>query len=66
MVEILFTFVAGVPPARSPSYRSSPTIQFYLKTMRGKPHKITLECDVLLNTFARFKPSLSPDLNRLS
>jgi hypothetical protein len=36
----------------------SQAICFYLKTMRGKPRRITLEYNVLLKTFARFKPSL--------
>src|SRR6266849_11178082 len=45
--------------ASTKSFRQfSLTIHFYLKTIRGKLNKITLECDVLLKTSARFKPSV--------
>src|SRR6266404_8389168 len=38
--------------------QSSLTIHFYLKAIRGKLNRITLECDVLLKTSARLKLSL--------
>src|SRR6266851_9805279 len=38
--------------------QSSLTIHFYLKAIRGKLDKITLECDVLFEARARFEPSL--------
>jgi len=42
--------------------QSSLTIHFYLKTIRGKLNRITLECDVLLKTSARLQaePSIPP------
>jgi hypothetical protein len=46
--EILFTLVAGILPRRNLSHKSSLTIYFYLKAMRGKVNKIALECSVLL------------------
>ncbi len=38
--------------------QSSLTIHFYLKAIHGRLDKITLECDVLFETRARFEPSL--------
>jgi len=58
VAEILFTFTARNLLGQASFPKPSPTICFYLKTIRGKLDKITLECDVLLKTFARFKPSL--------
>jgi hypothetical protein len=56
--EILFTLVAGNLPRRNLSHKSSLTIYFHLKAMRGKVNKIALEGSVLLKPCARFRPSL--------
>jgi hypothetical protein len=36
-------------------HHSSATIQFYLKTIRGQPNEIALECGVLYRDVARFQ-----------
>ncbi len=58
MVEILFTLVAEILPKTKSFTQSLLAIYFYPKTIRGKLGKITLECDVLFETRARFEPSL--------